>query len=176
MSPRLFEQSDQRLVAAANRGNRDAMETLYLRYRDWVVSFAYRLCGNRDDALDVMQQTFLYLFRKFPGFELRCQMKTFLYPVVKNLAIDQLRRRDRLVPLDESRPDLAAPATADDRHVFELVSALPEEQREVLLLRFADGLSLAEIAEELGIPVGTVKSRLHNGLSSLRESIRRDQL
>jgi RNA polymerase sigma-70 factor (ECF subfamily) len=178
MSPGLFEPSDQRLIAAANRGDRDAMETLYYRYRDWVVALAYRFCRNREDALDVMQQAFIYLFSKFPGFELCCQMKSFLYPVVKNLAVDQLRKRDRLVAWSDAQTDVVAPVSRDARagrqNVAELVARLPEQQREVVLMRFADGLSLSEIAEALEIPLGTVKSRLHNALATLRESLQRE--
>ena len=83
--------SDGQLIDAINRGAhgggaRAAFEVLYRRHRDWVVSLAYRFTGNRDDALDVMQETFIYLLGKFPGLALTAKLTTFLYPVVKHIA------------------------------------------------------------------------------------------
>ena len=72
--------SDEALVDALNRGDRSAFETLYHRYKSWVVSLAFRFCNNREDALDVLQEAFTYLYRKFPGFELRAKMKTCSAP------------------------------------------------------------------------------------------------
>ena len=91
--------SDRELVNLANRGNETAMTTLYLRYRDWVNGMSRRFVGNDHDALDVMQEVFIYLFGKFPDFELRCQMKTFLYPVIKHIAINHATKSKRYVPL-----------------------------------------------------------------------------
>lgn len=169
-------QSDRELIVGANRGDRAAMETLYYRYRDWVFAVAQRACGNEQDALDVLQQTFIYFFGKFPGFELRAQLKTFLYPVVRNLATDVIRKRRDSVPIEEYAETLPSPVTRDlvqERHALaELIVRLPEEQREVVLLRFADGLTLEEIAQCLQIPIGTVKSRLHHALATLRHTMR----
>lgn len=164
--------SDSQLVAALNRGDVSAFDALYFRYRDWVVRLAQRVTGHNDDALDVMQETFTYLFGKFPGFVLTARMTTFLYPVVKNLSIAARRKRGRHTS-DLPLTDPAAPAAEDeDRQRQELAAALaslPEGQREVLLMRFVDDLKLSEIAEALGVPEGTVKSRLHNALARLKE-------
>jgi DNA-directed RNA polymerase specialized sigma24 family protein len=65
--------NDQELIAAANAGDATAFEVLYFRYRDWVVGLAFRFTGDRDLALDVLQETFLYFLRKFPGFNLTSQ-------------------------------------------------------------------------------------------------------
>ena len=169
------DRSDEALVAALNGGDASAFDALYWRYRDWVVRLAHRLTGNPDDALDVLQETFSYLFRKFPGFVLSARMTTFLYPVVKNLSIAARRKRERH-PSDEGVPDPPArESIAKDQSRAELSAALaglPEAQREVLLMRFVDDLSLLEIAEALGIPEGTVKSRLHNAIAALRKDER----
>jgi len=169
---------DLELVAAANRGERQAFETLYYRYRDWVYSLALRFCGDPHDACDVIQDTFFYFFNKFPGFELRSQIKTFLYPVTKHRALDRSMKRARTAPLGGEAEQLAAPPhrdpAAERQRLADLVRSLPEPQREVVLLRFADGLALREIAEALTIPVGTVKSRLHQALSALRSRLSRD--
>ena len=90
--------SDVELVRAINAGQAAAFDSLYYRYRDWVVRLARRFTGHDDDALDVLQDTFSYVFRKFPGFQLTASMTTFLYPVVKNLSIAARRKRHRHAP------------------------------------------------------------------------------
>jgi RNA polymerase sigma-70 factor (ECF subfamily) len=169
--------SDVELVAAINSGDAAAFEVLYLRHRDWVAALAYRFTGDSDASLDVMQETFLYFLRKFPGFRLTANLKTFLYPAVRHLAIAARQKAARyqataaeLEQLEHAPAPPAASAEAGDLQV--VLATLPEEQREVLLLRFVDGLNLAEIAEAMDIPLGTVKSRLHNALQTLRQDQR----
>lgn len=166
--------SDQELIEAANAGDAGAFEALYIRYRDWVVSLAMRLTGDADQALDVLQETFIYLLSKFPGFVLTSRLTTFLYPAVKNIAIHLRRKRDRLGDSSGEKLEIVAAAAtpAADSDLAAVVSRLPETHREVVLMRFVDGLSLEEIAEALSIPLGTVKSRLHNALASLRRDPR----
>lgn len=164
--------SDEELVEAANHGDSAAFEALYYRYRDWVSALAYRFTGNHDDALDVLQETFLYLLKKFPGFQLTSRMTTFLYPAVKNLSIARRQKSRRFVaeqePL-EDRAQQAAPSPGSVRSELATVMArLSEEHREVVLMRFVDDMSLEDIAQSLGIPLGTVKSRLHHALGELR--------
>ena len=167
-------EADRDLIERVNGGDTDAFETLYHRHRDWVYRLAWRFTGHHQDALDVLQETFIYLLKKFPGFELTASMTTFLYPVVKHLALNRRRRpsaqhgdTDMLAaipdqsPSETSRTELAA-----------VLRSLPIEQREVVLMRFVDGFSLDEIATALSIPPGTVKSRLHNALRTLRRDHR----
>lgn len=176
-SPSLPSPNDDELVARINQGDLDAFELLYRRYRDWVVNLAHRFTGSEDLALDVLQETFLYFLRKFPGFQLRAQLKTFLYPAVKNLSIAARRKAQLHQWSDEGEAFLAAaaesvqPGTAENDLAY-LLAALSEEHREVLLLRFVDGLTLAEISQAMGIALGTAKSRLHNGLNLLRQDPR----
>jgi RNA polymerase sigma-70 factor (ECF subfamily) len=164
--------SDEALIAAANRGDEGAFCALYFRYRDWAGRLARRFTGNDEDALDVLQETFSYFFRKFPGFVLTASMTTFLYPVVRNLSIAARRKRGRLVINEEVLDGAAAaPMEAGDprQELAAVMAALPAGQRQVVLMRFVDGMSLEEIGGALAIPVGTVKSRLHNALQTLRE-------
>lgn len=171
--------TDHDLVAAINTGEAAAFDRLYHRHRDWAAALAFRFTRDRDAALDVLQEAFLYLARKFPGFTLTCQLRSFLYPVVKNLAISALRKSGRLTSLDallESdamrEPAAETPANAPDDELAGALSGLSVEHREVLRLRFVEGFDLREIAEALEIPVGTVKSRLHHAVNQLRESPR----
>jgi len=169
--------SDLDLIAAINHGDSAAFEKLYFRYRNWVAALAFRFTGDSNAALDVLQDTFLYVLKKFPGFRLTASFKTFLYPAVRNLSITarQKTARYQASPSDaETLENVAAPATRrESSHELELLlGRLGEEQREVILLRFVDGLSLKEIADAMDVPLGTVKSRLHNGLESLRQDPR----
>jgi RNA polymerase sigma-70 factor, ECF subfamily len=172
--------TDQQLIAAINAGDATAFEVLYFRHRDWVVNLACRLTGNEDLALDVMQETFLYLLRKFPGFRLTANLKTFLYPAVKNLSIAARRKAGRYQSTEAEQQFLeqVPAANALPNQTTDLAAALANlsaEHREVLLLRHVDALALAEIAEAVGIPLGTVKSRLHNALEFLRHDQRAKQ-
>ena len=172
---------DVELVTAINSGSHAAFETLYHRHRDWTVNLAFRFTSDEALALDVMQETFLYLLRKFPGFELRASLRTFLYPAVRNFSIAARRKalrcqagsgeEDLLATLPA--PEVAASGSDD---LTAVLAGLTEEHREVLLLRFVDGLSLEEISGAMAIPLGTVKSRLHNGLKLLRENPRTREL
>jgi len=156
------------------RGDVQAFERFYGRHREWVVSVALRFTGNREDALDVLQEAFTYFLRKLATFELRSRARTFLYPVVKHLALSRRRSAARTVSLDDARvePTREAPEESTEG-ITALIDRLPEGQQEVVWLRFVDGLDLKEIAEALEIPLGTVKSRLNAALESLRERWKR---
>jgi RNA polymerase sigma-70 factor, ECF subfamily len=169
----LDSSNDQQLVAAINDGDAAAFEVLYFRYRDWVVNLAHRFTGNEDLALDVTQETFLYFLKKFPGFRLTANLKTFLYPAVKNLSIAARRKAGRYQSTEAEQQILEQVATelpqpCRSSELSAVLMNLSEEHREVLLLRFVDDMALAEIAEAVNIPLGTVKSRLHNALATLR--------
>ncbi len=166
------ESTDQELVARLNRGDHGAFELLYRRYGNQVLALAWRYTGHREDALDVVQDTFSYVLSKFPGFELRARFMTFLYPVVRHLARDRARKwraqTGSTEDLDEDQ--VRAPEQRETRHedLVAVLSVLPAGQREVLLMRFVDGFSMREIATALDIPEGTVKSRLHLALKTLQ--------
>ena len=162
--------TDEQLVADGNRGDASALGGIYLRYRAWVYALALRFTGDRELADDVTQEAFAYLFSKFPGLVMRARLTTLLYPAVRNTALAMKRKKKpdlagdsvEAYPAPEVRdaPDAAALAAA--------VNQLPEGQREVLLMRVVDEMSIAEIAAALGIPEGTVKSRMHHAVRALR--------
>lgn len=167
----------EELIRRANRGDREALAQLYRDHREWVTALAYRFTASHDDALDVLQETFAYFFAKFPGFSLRSSIRSFLYPVVKHSSINVIRKRRKLVALDtyrhiETDMEWRFPDTSGD--LVRLVGRLSEGQRAVVRLRFGLGFRLDEIAEALEIPTGTVKSRLHNALKSLRTELERE--
>ena len=177
---RFDERDDVELVACVNRGDEAAFAALYHRHKDWVAGLAYRWTGDHQAALDVLQETFIYFLRKFPGFKLTAKLRTFLYPAVKNLSIAARKKSERYQSLDPDSPvteqQVVAPAAAKDESIEAALGFLPETHREVLWLRFVDGLELSEIATAMEIPLGTVKSRLHNALETLRQDPRTKEL
>jgi RNA polymerase sigma-70 factor (ECF subfamily) len=171
--------SDLELVQLCNEGSaRDAeraFEAIYKRHKDYVVRVALRYVRDPDMALDVLQDTFSYVLRKFPptgdGLVLTAQFTTFLFPVAKNSAITLLRKANRFPAAEGSDPDeLPAIPPQAEGNIDEMLRELSDEHREIVLLRFVDDLSLQEIADVLDIPLGTVKSRLHLAVKGLRES------
>ena len=164
-------------MAAINDGDPDAFEVLYLRHRDWAVNLAFRFTSDRELALDVLQEAFLYLLKKFPGFVLRAKFTTFIYPVIRNFALNARKKNQRYELVDDILEELTEPVEPDVEENLEdqlrmVLGNLPVQQQEVRLLRFVDDHSLNEIAEILEIPPGTVKSRLHNALRALAENPR----
>lgn len=173
MAEDLENATDSELIAAINDGDETAFAVIYHRYKDWVARLAYRFCGHHDDAMDVLQETFAYFARKFPGFVLTAQMTTFLYPAVRNLSIAARKKRQRATSSEENFDLFAEPESEDSlqRDEFsELLKSLSDNHREILLMRFVDDMTQPEIAEALDIALGTVKSRLHHAVQAVRSS------
>ena len=167
-------ESDEELLERAQKGDTKAFDALYRRHRDWVYRLAWRFTGSEPDALDVLQETFIYLLRKLPGLRLTAALTTFFYPVVKHLSLN-VRRAGRVRrEADESLLCMThnAECTTEDASRTELaavLATLPAEQREIVLMRFVDEMSLEEIARALQIPVNTIKSRLYRAMEALRK-------
>lgn len=174
--------SDADLVAAAAAGDAAAFESLYRRHRDWALVLAYRFSGDQALAADAVQETFLYLLRKLPTLRLTARLTTFLYPAIKHNA-QAARRKRRLAAQSRTEPESAddpwlTPSPADTSDpvlrredaalLRRAIEQLPPAHREVVLMRYAARMSLEEIAEALEVPLGTVKSRLHLAVGSLR--------
>ena len=178
--------SDRALIGTCNKGDAveaaQAFDALYRRHKDFVLRVATRFVPDTDSALDVLQETFLYLLRRFPptgtGVDLTAKLTTLLYPVAKNIALTAQRRTRRFPAAAVAPDELPAPAAAEtsSADLGALFATLPIGQREALMLRFVDDLSLAEIAQTLDIPLGTVKSRLHLGIATLKSRGAADDL
>ena len=168
--------SDQELIEAINDGSQEAFETLYYRYRDWVVNLAWRFTGSRNDALDVLQETFAYFMGKFPGFKLTCSLTTFLYPAVKHISLNIRSKNKHFVSENDVSVEIIDPkgniAGSYSTELAAVLKFLPVELREVLLMKYFDDMSHEEISEALNTPLGTVKSRLHRALRILRQDAR----
>ncbi len=171
--------SDQELIDAINKGQSDAFEVLYYRYRDWIYSLAWRFTGSQNDALDVLQETYLYFLGKFPGFKLTASITTFFYPAVKHISLNIKEKRRKFTSPEgisdeiiDSKESTAQTTHGNSGELEDVLKILPEEIREVLLMKYVDDMSQEEIAQALNTPLGTVKSRLHRALRTLRQDAR----
>lgn len=162
--------TDGELVIRARAGSRDAAAELFARHwpRAWRIGRA--VTGRRDMADDVAQDAFERAFAALSRFDERRAFEPWLHRIVVNRSLDLLRSERRLVGIDsvERIEGEWRDAAAEDRALLQAVSGLSPQRRVVLVLRYGLGLPPAEIAELLGLPVGTIHSRLARGLDDLR--------
>lgn len=182
-APVALVSDDGQLLERSQAGERAALEELFRRYRGVAYRVAYRLLGNEADSLDAVQEAFIKVLTHLDGFEGRSSFKTWLLRVVSNAALDLGRQRGRRenvqrddLPL-ETEPDASA-ATEDPgrelhradlrRLLSEALAQLPLAQRRTFVLHVDGELSYREVAEVLGISIGTVMSRLYYARQKLR--------
>jgi RNA polymerase sigma-70 factor, ECF subfamily len=179
--------TDEELVALSLRGNADSFNELVLRWERPIYALAYRTIGRDEDARDICQETFLRAFRGLPAFRGQAKFSSWLYRIALNLCRDWMRR-ERRTPLVSEPPgaelaDLAAQAepveSIEDlvarrdlaRVVERAMARLPEDQRTAIVLKEYHGLTFQEIADVVGCPLSTVKTRLYQGLTVLRREL-----
>jgi len=181
--------TDEQLVEAFQAGDASAFDLLVSRWDRKIQGAVYRVVGPSEDVRDITQEAFLKAYRALPLFRKEARFSSWLYQIALNLCRDRLRRRRRsqaevsLDLLSESgEPPLSTkgPSAVEliearevSRTVGAAVWALPEDQREVIVLKEYEGLTFQEIADVLGLPVSTVKTRLYRGLGLLRECLER---
>jgi RNA polymerase sigma-70 factor, ECF subfamily len=184
--------TDEELVARSIRGDADSFNELILRWERPIYALAYRTIGREEDARDVCQETFLRAFRALPAFRGQAKFSSWLYRIALNLCRDWARRQRRTpvvqAPEGVDIVELAAAAEPSEsiedlvarkdlaRRVEQAMTRLPEEQRTAIVLKEYHGLTFQEIADVVGCPLSTVKTRLYQGLSVLRRELaRQDQ-
>jgi RNA polymerase sigma-70 factor (ECF subfamily) len=175
---------DRRLIAECLGGRRDAFGELVSRYQARLYNAAVRLVDSPDDAADVVQDAFLNAYQSLHAFKGDSEFFTWLYRIAFNGAISLKRKKRPTSSLDAASGDHGfEPADASDYvrtgHALErteedcllhaALARLSPEHREVLTMKDLDGLRYEAIAEVLGVPVGTVRSRLHRARLELRE-------
>ena len=182
-APQLDEQrpEDSALLVAVAAGDRQALGTLYDRYSGVMLGLAIRILGSRREAEDLVQDVFMEAWKRAGDFDpRRGKARTWLLLRLRSRALDRKRspRLSRRVALDAAdRREPAAPDTAaahfgpDRAKVRAALEALPEEQRVIVLLAYFEGLSSAEIAARVGVPMGTVKSRVAAARKKLRRAL-----
>jgi RNA polymerase sigma-70 factor, ECF subfamily len=176
---------DKAAVARVADGDADALRELYERYGRIVYGMTYRLTKDSQLAEEATQDTFVTLWRRAGSYDPeRAKLTTWLFVIARNRAIELIRARTRapepqegLEPAGES-PDPAglAALAAEAERVARAMAELPESQLEVIQLAYFDGLSHGEIAEQLGQPLGTVKSRIRLALNRLRSELELPEL
>jgi RNA polymerase sigma-70 factor (ECF subfamily) len=175
---------DEELVAAFQQGDEQAFVTIVERYKHRLTRLAQSVVHNEEDALDVVQEALVKVYKGLNSFRSSSTLYTWLYRVVMNHAIDLVRRRGKVsfestadmvyeLPdtVDTSRPDKESLRTELRQMIFAAVDKLPEKQRSVILLREVEGLSYREIADVIGCSEGTVMSRLYYGREQLRKML-----
>ena len=180
--------SDEELVSACLEGEESAFDVLVMRWDRKIRGAIFRIVGSEEDARDLCQEAFLKAYRHLGTFKQEARFSSWLYQIALNLSRDRLRRRRgrTMVSLDEVDEDgrvmtQSGPSPFElvegrdlGRRVAAAVAALPEEQREVIVLKEYQGLTFLEIAQVLDVPISTVKTRLYRGLVLLRARLERE--
>jgi RNA polymerase sigma-70 factor (ECF subfamily) len=166
------------LITRAQQGDRRAFGELVRRHREGVINVVYRMCGDANLAEDVAQEAFIRAWQHLPSYRPRSPFRNWVYRIGTNVALDALRRERETVAIDAlllstgaAGPEATLVGEERGERVRQAVLALPPASRAVVVLREYEGLSYREIADTLGIPVGTVMSRLNYARNRLREAL-----
>ena len=180
--------SDEELVEACQSGEASAFDILVARWEDRIRGAAFRFLGSEEEARDVAQEAFLKAYRALSTFKREARFSSWLYQIATNLCRDRLRRRRTratvsLEALEETGPVMVETRPGAHERLLErdlaravrrAIDTLPEEQREVVILKEYQELTFLEIAQALDVPVSTVKTRLYRGLGQLRLRLERE--
>ena len=180
--------TDEELVDAFQAGELSAFDALVRRWERKIQGAIYRVMGTEEEARDLCQETFLKAYRSLSSFKREARFSSWLYQIALNLCRDRMRRRRgrTMISLDamddegaslpgrqDPSPLELAESGALARTVAAAVNGLPDEQREVIVLKEYQDLTFLEIAEILDVPLSTVKTRLYRGLGQLRQRLER---
>ena len=181
-----MELNENRLIERASGGDPSAFNRLMEVHERRMYAVALRMCGNREDAQDCLQEAMLRIYRSISGFKGQSSFGTWVYRITMNTCLDELRRKknkqntslDSLLdtgwsPQDESAsPEKHAVQAETRKLLHEAIRDLPDDMRSAIVLRDIQGLSYEEIAQALDINVGTIKSRISRGRDKLREKLK----
>ena len=186
----LLEMSDEDLMSQFQAGTVEAFDILVSRYKDPLANYIYRFLSDMKECEDLLQETFLRVYRNRHSYRRIAKFSTWLYTIAGNLARSEYRKRKRRrlyslqsvnrddeeyeveIPDEQFAPDKHTESTIQDRHIQDALKQIPEEFREVVVLRDVQNLAYEEIAEITGLPMGTVKSRINRGRTKLQGLLR----
>jgi len=180
--------TDEELIKRFQEGDVHAFELIVKRYKDPLLNFVYRFLGNRTEAEDIVQETFLRVFRNRKAYKRVARFSTWIYTIAGNLAKTELRKRKKHTIFsvsemgyedkdyeisDESlNPEKKVNSRLYDKIIQKEIEALSPKFREVIILRDIQELSYEEISKIIKVPIGTVKSRVNRARLKLQERLR----
>ena len=169
--------NDATLIAAIRRGERAAFATLVELYQRPLLALAFQFTGRREDAEDLVQETFIAAYRDLPTLQDAEKLRGWLAAILRHLGLRQRQRisRRREEPLDDHAETLVSAAASEDTAVFETMQRLAAADREVLVLRYLNELSFREIGNVLGISVHAAEVRCARARERLWKAVRRDE-
>jgi RNA polymerase sigma-70 factor, ECF subfamily len=179
-----LELEDSQIIERTLGGEPEAFNFLVRRWERQIYGLTLRMLGRDEDARDATQETFLSAYRNLSKFRGEAKFSSWIYRIALNICNTKLRTRRNAVSLDEQWEATGFEVAADiedlssgiqqeqiAKHVRRALQALPPDMRQVIIMKEYDGLKFAEIAEVLGIPLSTVKTRMYTGLSELRKRL-----
>ena len=171
--------ADEAIIQLVRAGQgQEAFERLVPAYRRRVFGLAFSILRDRAAAEDLAQEVFVKLWQALPRYDGRARLSTWIYAITRNAAISALRARRRSVSMSDAAvfaevEGLAAVPAADpvEAGLLRQVEALPEKQRQAVMLYYMDERPVDEVAEMMGMPVNTVKTHLHRARASLADAL-----
>ena len=172
MSDRYAHHSDEELLALLAEGKKEAFTEIYARYRGRIYAYILRMIGDRDRADDIFQETFTRLYRSCLNSDQKVlRASSYIFTTARNRCLNAIRDRKNTTDVEDYHQIVYQPSF-ENVELAELVKTslelLPDHYREAFVLREYDGLSYQEIADVLGVPIGTVRSRIARGREQLR--------
>lgn len=183
-----FEATDEELIARFQEGDNYAFDLLVKRYKDPLLNFIYRFVGEKNEAEDIVQETFLRLFKNKHYYKEIAKFSTWIYTIAGNLAKTELRKRKRRklfsishymstekdydIPDEATSPESDTNSLITDKIIQRAIDKLSPKFKQVIILRDIQGFSYEEIAEIVRIPLGTVKSRVNRARLKLQEDLK----
>ncbi|GAK42615.1 RNA polymerase sigma factor [Paenibacillus sp. TCA20] len=185
----MVDNLENRLVNLILKGDQRAFAELVELYKDKLFHLAYRMLNNRHEAEDIVQETFLRVYRNMEKYDPEQKFSTWIYRIATNLCIDRLRRKKpsysldaelgdqegtdgyAMIPSDNRTPESEALLSETQRIIRDAIETLPAKYKSIMVLRYLQDLSLQEISDILGMPVTTIKTRVHRGREFLRKKL-----
>jgi RNA polymerase sigma-70 factor (ECF subfamily) len=180
---------ETRLARLARKGDQRAFAEIVDLYKDKLFHLAYRMMNNRQEAEDVVQESFLRVYKHLDRYDENQKFSTWIYRIATNLCIDRLRKRRpvysldaenadhegldgyAMLPNDDRTPESEMLLSETQQIIRDAMETLPAKYKSVMVLRYLQDLSLQEISEVLDMPVTTVKTRVHRGREFMRKKL-----
>ncbi|GIP30541.1 ECF RNA polymerase sigma factor SigW [Paenibacillus sp. J23TS9] len=185
----MVDNIENRLTKLALKGDQRAFAEIVELYKDKIYHLAYRMLGNRHEAEDIVQETFLRVYKNLDRYDPNQKFSTWIYRIATNLCIDRLRKKKptysldaemndqegmdgySMIPSDNRTPESETLLSETQEIIYQAIGSLPAKYKSVMILRYLQDLSLQEISDVLGMPVTTIKTRVHRGREFLRKKL-----